>query len=230
LITLEGIEGSGKSTQLGLLKERISKHGLPYVCSKEPGGTILGKELRSLLLEPHSSGKKWCTMAELLLFFADRAQHLEEVVKPALHAGQIVLIDRFEDSTRAYQGAQGIPEEMLSILRQLVMKDFRPNLTLLFDADPIKTLERANSRNSAKNGFAETRFDNEAISFHQSVRQEFLKIAVQEPERIFVIKADEHPEEVAERVWSAVKPKIMAAGFLLEPSSKPVRVLKQRSW
>jgi dTMP kinase len=215
LITLEGIEGSGKSTQLGLLRDRLSENGLPFVCSKEPGGTQLGQELRSLLLTSHASGEKWCPTAEMMLFYADRAQHVEAIVKPALKAGRIVALDRFEDSTRAYQGAQGIQEETLGLLRQIVLKDLAPDLTLLFDADPEKTLARANARNSSKDGFTETRFDHEALSFHKKVREEFLKIASREPGRFCIIQADESLERIAAKVWSAVAPKLAAAGFLV---------------
>ena len=216
LITLEGIEGSGKSTQLGFLSDQLSKRGLPHVCSKEPGGTSLGKELRSLLLTPHPSGEKWRPEAELLLFCADRAQHMETVVWPTLQAGRIVLLDRFEDSTRAYQGAQGISEKTLSVLSQVVLKGFRPDLTLLFDADPAKTLARVNTRNTGKSGFAETRFDNETLDFHERVRKVFLEIASQEPDRVHVINAHENPEDVADNVWSVVAPALKAAGFLIE--------------
>lgn len=214
LITLEGIEGSGKSTQLRLLKERFSAHRLPYFCSKEPGGTKLGGELRSLLLEPHPSGEKWCLEAELLLFYADRAQHLETIIRPKLLTNQIVVIDRFEDSTRAYQGAQGIPEKVLLLLRQTVLRNLEPDLTLLFDIDPAKSLARANSRNIASLGFAETRFDNEALCFHQKVREAFLNIARQEPDRISTINADQNQKDVSDTVWSAIAPKLVAAGFL----------------
>jgi dTMP kinase len=215
LITLEGIEGSGKTTQLDFLTDQLSKFGLPYICSKEPGGTDLGKELRSLLLTPRTSGEKWCLDAELLLFYADRAQHLETVVRPALRSGQIILLDRFEDSTRAYQGIQGVSEKTLDTLRQIVLKDLRPDLTLLFDADPEKMLIRVNSRNREKPDFAETRFDREELCFHRNVRERFLEIASREPERICVIPADESPESIAGNVWSLIAPKLNAAGFLL---------------
>jgi dTMP kinase len=167
------------------------------------------------LLTPQSSGERWCLDAELLLFYADRAQHVETVIKSALRSGQIVLLDRFEDSTRAYQGVQGVSEETLVMLRQIVLKDLRPNLTLLFDADPEKMLTRVDSRNREKTDFAETRFDHEALCFHRKVRERFLEIASREPERIRVIPADESPDVVADNTWSVVAPKLNAAGFLL---------------
>ena len=101
-ITMEGVEGSGKSTQVQRLARRLEEAGLPLVVSKEPGGTSLGRELRTLLLAPHASGESWCPKAELLLFYADRAQHLATVVRPALAEGKVVLVDRFEDSSWAY--------------------------------------------------------------------------------------------------------------------------------
>jgi len=215
LITFEGIEGAGKTTQLSFLTDRLSKHGLSCVRSKEPGGTDLGRELRSILLTPLSCGKKWCLEAELLLFYADRAQHVETVIKPALLSGQIVLLDRFEDSTRAYQGAQGISEETLAALRQIVLKDLRPDLTLLFDADPEKMLTRVSSRNRENPDFTETRFDQEALCFHRKVRERFLEIASREPKRVHVIAADGSAEAIADHVWSVVVPELNAAGFLL---------------
>jgi len=214
-ITFEGIEGSGKTTQLSILTDRLSKHGLSYLCSKEPGGTDLGKELRSLLLTPRSRGKKWCLEAELLLFYADRAQHVETVIKPALMGGQLVILDRFEDSTRAYQGAQGISEKTLTVLRQIVLKTLRPDLTLLFDAEPEKMLSRANSRNREKPNFTETRFDQESLCFHRKVRKRFLEIASTEPERVCIVAADGSMEAIADNVWSLIVPKLNAAGFSL---------------
>jgi dTMP kinase len=214
LITLEGIEGSGKSTQLSLLEGRLSSLGLPYVCSKEPGGTALGAELRSLLLTAHPSGEKWCADAELLLFSADRAQHVETIVRPALQAGKIVVLDRFEDSTRAYQGAQGVPEACLDALRWVALKGLSPDLTLLFDADPEKTLAQANSRNSLNDGFSETRFDDEALDFHKRVREGFLRIASMEQDRVCIVKADESQEAVSDAVWSPVSKLLIKKDFL----------------
>ena len=214
-ITLEGIEGSGKSTQLEFLKDRFSRHGLPCTFTKEPGGTVLGRGIRTILLEPHPSGERWCPQAELLLFCADRAQHIETTIKPALKAGRIVVSDRFEDSTRAYQGAQGIDGDSLAALRQIILKGLRPDLTLLLDACPEEALSRANSRNSAEAAFSETRFDHETLDFHKRVRDEFLRIASLEPSRFCLIKADEDKECVAGSIWAAVAPKLAAAGFVL---------------
>jgi dTMP kinase len=153
-------------------------------------------------------------LAELLLFFADRAQHVETVVAPALREGKIVVLDRFEDSTRAYQGALGVSPDAMSMLAQIVLRGLKPDLTLLLDADPEKALARASTRNRSKGGFSETRFDAESLTFHKKVRDEFLKIARLEPGRICVINGEASQESVAEDVWAAVAQKLAEANFL----------------
>jgi len=215
LITFEGVEGSGKSTQVGLLSQRLSREGLPLVVSREPGGTELCKGLRPLLLTERGDGEKWCPDAELLLFCADRAQHLDAVVRPALREGRIVVLDRFEDSTWAYQGAQGAKEKTLEELSKIVAKGLKPDLTLLLDADPAKALGRAGARNDSEEGFSETRFDNEALDFHKKVRERFLAVASREPGRVLVIRADTDPAGIAEKIWLEVEPRLRAAGFSL---------------
>ena len=175
-ITIEGVEGSGKSTQILRLSERLRRLGLPLVVSKEPGGTALGREVRRLLLEPHPSGETWCPDSELLLFYADRAQHLERVIRPALAGGNIVLVDRFEDSTRAYQGASGVPDSALDRLGDLVLRGLRPHLTLLLDMDPEVSLQRVEVRNLAMGSeFAETRFDDAELAFRTDDHAEKIK-------------------------------------------------------
>ena len=214
LITMEGVEGSGKSTQLLRLSERLRALGLPLTVSKEPGGTPLGRDLRRLLLEPHPSGDVWCAESELLLFYADRAQHLAQVVRPALEDGQVVLVDRFEDSTRAYQGAQGVADTAMDRLRDLVVGRLRPHLTLLLDVDPEHSLKRVEIRNLALGGgFAESRFDEEHLDFHRKVRARFLSIAKADPQRVAVIPARNPPDLVEAEVWSKVTPLLRNAGF-----------------
>ncbi|MDR3685149.1 MAG: dTMP kinase [Geothrix sp.] len=213
-ITIEGVEGSGKSTQLLRLSERLRRLGLPLVVSKEPGGTTLGRELRRLLLEQHASGETWCPEAELLLFYADRAQHLETVIRPSLAAGKIVLVDRFEDSTRAYQGANGVPEASLDRLSELVLRGLKPRLTLLLDMDPKASLQRVEVRNLALgSGFAETRFDEAELEFHRRVRNRFLVIAQNHPNRVALIPARDPVDQVEASVWSRVAPLLRTAGF-----------------
>lgn len=213
LITFEGIEGSGKSTQLLRLSERLRHRGVDHLVTKEPGGTALGAEIRKLLLTPHPSGEVWATDAELLLFYADRAQHLKAVIRPALEAGQVVLVDRFEDSTRAYQGASGVPEDALNHLRDIVLQRLRPHLTVLLDLEPEQGLTRASARNQALPGFQETRFDDAALDFHRRVRKRFLQIAKEEPQRVSVVPAKADPAEVEAGVWRAVSPLLRSSGF-----------------
>lgn len=214
LITMEGVEGSGKSTQLLRLSEHLRALGLPLTVSKEPGGTPLGRDLRRLLLEPHPSGDAWCPESELLLFYADRAQHLAQVVRPALEASQVVLVDRFEDSTRAYQGAQGVADTALDRLHDLVVGRLRPHLTLLLDVDPEQSLKRVEVRNLALGeAFTESRFDEEHLDFHRKVRARFLAIAKSDPQRVAVIPARNPPDQVEAEVWSKVTPLLRNAGF-----------------
>ncbi len=216
LITAEGVEGSGKSTQLLHLSERLRRMGLPVVVSKEPGGTALGLQIRTLLLTPHSSGESWCPEAELMLFYADRAQHLAQVIRPAMAAGKIVLVDRFEDSTRAYQGASGVSEQVLDRLHELVVGRLKPHLTLLLDMDPELSLQRVEVRNLAMGEeFKETRFDQAHLEFHRRVRARFLAIAQGDPGRVAVIPARDAPALVETAIWHRVAPLLRNAGFRL---------------
>ena len=211
LITMEGVEGSGKSTQIQRLVARLRGLGLPLEVSKEPGGTALGRELRQLLLEPHASGETWAPKAELLLFYADRAQHLARFIGPALEAGKVVLLDRFDDSTRAYQGAQGISDAVLDRLNEVVLGRLKPHLTILLDVDPKLSLVRVEARNNATAGFRETRFDEETLEFHNRVRSRFLAIAQREPRRVVIIKAQEPADQVEEAIWAKVAPLLRSA-------------------
>jgi dTMP kinase len=213
LITMEGVEGSGKSTQIQRLAARLERCGIDAVLTKEPGGTALCQEIRALLLQPHGSGETWAPLAELLLFYADRAQHLARCVEPALRAGKVVLLDRFDDSTRAYQGAQGIPETHLDQLRDLVLAGRRPDLTVVLDLDPVLSLERVAARNGADAGFRETRFDQEALAFHVEVRRRFQELARREPGRVVLVPALGGAEDVEAAVWARVAPVLAAAGF-----------------
>jgi dTMP kinase len=205
LITIEGIEGSGKSTQIQYLGHKLRDFSLPVIISREPGGTVLGQELRKLLLVPHSSGNRWCATAELLLFYADRAQHLKQVVQPALDAGHVVLLDRFEDSTRAYQGAQGVSEEMLDQLESVVLGPLKPTLTVILDMNPEEALQRVFQRNKAVSDFTETRFDQETLAFHKKVRSQFIKIAQKEPKRVLVVQANQPEDVIAGIIWKRVR-------------------------
>ena len=216
-ITIEGVEGSGKSTQMLRLSERLRHLGLPLVVSKEPGGTALGRELRRLLLERHASGETWCADAELLLFYADRAQHLETLIRPSLAEGKVVLLDRFVDSTRAYQGASGVPEATLDRLSELVLRGLRPNLTVLLDMDPEVSLQRVEVRNLSLGAeFAETRFDQAALDFHRKVRGRFLMLAQAQPARVALVPARDPVDDVEIAIWSRVAPLLRSAGFKVD--------------
>lgn len=213
-ITMEGVEGSGKSTQIQRLADRLERAGLPLVVSKEPGGTGLGRELRALLLAHHASGESWCPVAELLLFYADRAQHLATLVRPSLAAGKVVLVDRFEDSSWAYQGARGVPEADLMRLKEVVLGNFKPDLTLILDMDPEESLRRVGLRNAdLGDSFKETRFDQEALDFHRMVRQRFTEIARKEPGRVILIPADADPGAVEASLWHHVSAFLCRRGF-----------------
>ncbi|WP_043485826.1 dTMP kinase [Holophaga foetida] len=216
-VTIEGVEGAGKSTQIQMLLQRLVRLGVPALVSKEPGGTPLGQELRSLLLAPHLSGEKWCPESELLLFYADRAQHIASVIRPALESGRLILVDRFDDSTRAYQGAQGISEATMDKLGEVVLGRLRPHLTLILDMDPALSLERVRARNAAAgNAFKETRFDNETLDFHTRVRKRFLAIAQRDPQRVTLVPADRTPEEVHEAIWAHLSPLLRSSGHPVE--------------
>ena len=213
LITMEGVEGSGKSTQIQRLNARLQREGFPFIATKEPGGTSLGKELRFLLLAPHASGESWCPEAELLLFYADRAQHLASLVRPALKAGKIVVVDRFEDSSRAYQGARGVDDACLDHLSAMVLGDLRTDLTLVLDMDPEVSLQRVEARNASLGAdFKETRFDQEALSFHRKVRERFQAIAAKDSDRVVLIPADRSADDVESAIWQAVAPVLARHG------------------
>ena len=178
----------------------------------------LGAEIRRLLLTRHTSGEIWAPEAELMLFYADRAQHLKAVIRPGLDAGQVVLVDRFEDSTRAYQGASGVSEDALNHLRDIVLNRLRPHLTVLLDLEPEQGLSRAGTRNQALPGFQETRFDDAALDFHRRVRKRFLQIAKEEPQRVSIVPATGDPTVVEEGVWRAVSPLLRSSGFEVDLS------------
>jgi len=216
LITMEGVEGSGKSTQIERLAARLRRAGVPVAVSKEPGGTVLGRSIRALLLEPHPSGETWAPKAELMLFYADRAQHVATFVGPMLEQGKVVLLDRFDDSTRAYQGAQGISDAVLDRMAEVVLGRLKPTLTLILDLDPAESLVRVKARNNAEEGFRETRFDDEQLEFHRRVRSRFLIIAQKEPQRVVVVPARECADKVEEAVWIKVAPLMRTAGYRVE--------------
>jgi dTMP kinase len=200
-ITLEGIEGAGKSTHMEYIADLLKSSGRKIVCTREPGGTYIGNELRNLLLF-RDTGYQISDQTELLLMFAARQQHLDEVIRPALTAGKIVLCDRFTDSTYAYQGGgRKIKSEIIKQLAKVVHPDLNPDLTLLFDL-PVKLgLERANNRSEKDT------FESEETVFFERVRKIYLEIAKAEPRRVKIINAKKDIETVQSSIMTILKSK-----------------------
>ncbi len=195
-ITLEGIEGSGKTTQIPYIVDFLNQNGRACVVTREPGGTQIGEKIRSILLDSTSCAMD--PLTELLLYMADRAQHLHELVYPAIRAGKTVVCDRFFDATVVYQGyARGLDVEWIKSLHRLILNDIRPDLTLLLDLPPEIGLSRAwKAVHSGDRTAGETRFEQEAITFHQKVREGYLTLSLAEPERFSVIDASQTQENV----------------------------------
>lgn len=209
-ITFEGIEGTGKSTQIALLKERLEARGRRVVVTLEPGGSRIGVELRRVLLSLEN--RDLTPQAELFLYLADRAQHVAQVVRPALASGAVVLCDRFADSTVAYQGhGRGMDPELLHRLNEVAVDGVWPQLTVLLDLDPVVGLGRAMARNESEGKTsAEGRFEAESLAFHNRVRQGFLKLAEADSGRISIMDATGAPEDIARRVTALVEARLHA--------------------
>lgn len=198
-ITVEGIEGAGKSTHLAAVRDLIEQAGHRVVLTREPGGTVLGEAVRDLLLRTDAGPMS--ADAELLLMFGARAEHLTRVIRPALSAGDWVLCDRFTDATYAYQGGgRGIPEERIAVLERWVHGDLQPDLTLLLDLPVATGLARV-----ARRG-AEDRFEREEQSFFERVRATYQARAKRFPERFRVVDTDADPAEVRRRVECVLRP------------------------
>ena len=188
-ITIEGLDGCGKSTQLSKLASVLRGEGIEVVLTREPGGTPAGEKIRALLLDSRTTGL--APMAELALMFASRAQHLHEVILPALAAGRWILCDRFTDSTEAYQGGgRKVGVEPVRQLHQLLCGDIQPDLTLLMDSEVSASVARARRRNTAVSGpHDENRFEQESRAFFERVRNGYLAIAKREPGRVVLLDA-----------------------------------------
>ncbi len=205
-ITFEGMDGSGKTTQVKLLVERLKAAGKPVLATAEPGGTAIGEQIRRVLLDARNQDLR--PNAELLLYYASRAQNVDESIRPALADGRIVVCDRFTDSTLAYQGyARGLGAETVRVLDRIACKGLAPDLTLLIDIDLETSLRRARTRNQFS-GKVETRMDDQSVDFHRKVRDAYLQIAADEPKRIRVIDGSGDTSAVAARVWEAVAPHV----------------------
>lgn len=188
-ITLEGVEGAGKSTLMAYAAEYFSEKGREVIQTREPGGTKTGEQIRAILLD--SDNETLTDNTELLLMFAARMQHIDEVIKPALSSGKIVICDRFTDATYAYQGAgRGLDTTRIEALEKWVQQGLKPDITLLFDLDIETGLRRANQRSDAD------RFEQEEISFFERIRSCYLKRAKEEPKRFRIIDASQSFENV----------------------------------
>ena len=202
-ITFEGIEGSGKTTQIQLLSNHLESSGIDHILTREPGGTPIGDRIRNLVLDPtHDDMTPAC---ELMLYGAARAQHIEQVIRPALEQGRVVLCDRFSDATFAFQGyGRGIAIDLVRRMHSLEVLSQRPDRTVLFDIDAGVGLERARARDR-KRSQGETRFEREQLEFHEKVRAGYLELARQEPDRIVVVDARGGLKEVHSRLLAALQ-------------------------
>ena len=200
-ITFEGGEGCGKSTQIAALKARLEALGKTVVQTREPGGTALGESVRNLL-QYDDAGQGMSPEAELLLFAASRAQHVRELVAPAIAEGQIVLCDRFLDSTTVYQGvARAIDSKKVDTINQFAIGDTNPDLTILIDLPPEIGLARVHARSDGQLD----RMEKEAIGFFQAVRQGYLDLAKSEPKRFLVLDGSQSVEELETQIWQKVE-------------------------
>ncbi len=201
-ITFEGIDGCGKSTQLRMLASELRLRGREVVLTREPGGTPLGTRIRQLVLD---SEEQVDPLAELLLYAADRAQHVRALVRPALDSGHVVLSDRYADATVAYQGAgRGFPDEVIKELVALATGGLMPGLTLIFDL-PVEESQRRQAHRSDR-GHQKDRLDAEDAAFHTRVRDAYLRIAAADAERVRVIDASGSVQETQSQVMRHVLP------------------------
>lgn len=200
-ITFEGPEGSGKSTQLRMLAEKLRAAGRGVLETAEPGGTPIGMQIRRVLLDARN--RELCPTAELLLMFAARAQNVDQWILPALSEGRIVLCDRFTDSTLVYQGvARGLGAELVYEVDRIACRGLVPDLTLVIDIDTETGLARAHHRNRQARD-VETRMEEQDLAFHRKVREAYRQLAADEPRRVKLIDGARAPEAVAADVWAA---------------------------
>ena len=200
-ITIEGVEGVGKSTNIAVLEELLRDRNIEFVRTREPGGTEFAEKLRYLLLD--NAGSNPATLSELLLIFAARADHLEKLIAPALELGKWVICDRFTDATFAYQGGgRGLPREAISALQSLVQGKLRPDLTIILDLHPEIGLERVRSRGKLD------RIEQETIDFHVRVRNSYIETARREPGRCILIDASADADTVQQALRDAVADKL----------------------
>jgi dTMP kinase len=211
-ITLEGLDGSGKTTQIKRLAAWLTRRGHEPVVLRQPGGTAIGDRIRELLLDSRS--RSLDAMTEMALMFADRAQAIAEVIQPALDAGKIVVCDRFTDSTEAYQGGgRKLGSEVVLSLHRLICRGLQPDLTLLLLPGFESSLARARRRNvrtESETGRDENRFETERDAFHRRVWEAYHEIAAREPERVVLIEGDLSIDEVHEQIIESVSERILS--------------------
>ena len=198
-ITLEGGEGAGKTTQIDYLRESLIQEGHSVVVTREPGGTPSAEALRDLLSHP-DFGPEWTPDAETMLLYAARSMHITDVIKPALAQGRIVICDRYVDSTRVYQGLiKNINPFFLECLEVQIVGDVMPDITFILDIPAEETIKRIEARGGAKD-----HYDNQSAEFHEKIRQGFLTIAKQEPERCTVINAVQDEQAIAKEIKTPI--------------------------
>jgi len=211
-ITFEGIEGCGKSTQAKLVVDRLIDMEISTILTLEPGGTEIGHDIRKILLDTRNQGLS--PFAELLLYAADRAQHVDEVILPALSEGKWVVCDRFFDATTAYQGyGRGQDILLIKALNEKAASGIRPDITFLIDCPVQVGLKRALTRNKILRQEAQARFEKEDMTFHEAVRQGYLKIAKEEPKRFFVVDGTLSEDRLAETIIEHIRPFILKSGI-----------------
>ena len=205
-ITFEGMDGSGKTTQRARLATRLRAAGRTVLETAEPGGTRIGAQIRRILLD--SANQELSPSAELLLYFASRAQNVDEAIRPALARGEVVLADRFTDSSLVYQGfGRGLGAENVLALDRIACRGLAPDLTLLLDIDAETSLGRAYARNAAETS-SETRMDEQSLAFHQNVYNAYHALAAREPARIKLIPGNAPPDEIEAAIWRLVSPHV----------------------
>ena len=206
-ITFEGIDGSGKTTQLEMLAERLRDRGIAVTTAKEPGGTPVGAAIRRILLD--SATARLSPLAELLLYFASRTQNLEEIIRPALEARRVVLCDRYVDASAAYQGwGRRLGLEVVSQLERIACHGLKPDLTFLLDIEPATSVARAlerNRRGTAAGQQDESRFEQESLEFFERVRRGYLDIATREPGRVVVVHGERTRQAIHADIWQQAR-------------------------
>ncbi len=214
-ITFEGVEGCGKTTQIRMLADRLITAGYQVVLTREPGGCLIADKIRSILLD--AENRNMLPLTELLLYAAARAQHVAEIIQPALAADAVVLCDRFTDATVAYQHyGRGIERSTIDALNLLACQSLSPDLTVLMDCDAAMGLSRAKSRIEASSGPKEERFELEQLPFHQRVRAGYLQQAAREPDRFMTVAAAGTIDEIATAITEPILKR-------LEESARAVR-------